>query len=340
MTLGVISRCAVWGSAASLGCSGAPARSLSLSNTGTSTPAIIFSAGKPCQDEPDIQAQARSSAMALGAGLRQLGFSPVTVVTNPSRTEILDAVHSLGPRPGLVAYSGHGAVLDAAGHVQERCAERGGPCHSALCLADNDKLTLDEVVAEVAATTELAVLLIDACSSAHVDLRLARAPLSVISASPFSTSLAESGRTPLSDAFARLATDLDLDCDARLADWELFNGLNRLIALENDGSAMPKLRRQIRGEAAPLLRGGHTTCWPERKSRSAMLPDGSETYACESGRCSRIEGFVAPQTPISFDGKNYPANVVAATPCADDTGQCFRLTSGAATIAKSEGAVR
>jgi hypothetical protein len=170
-------------------------------------------------------------AKSVAATLAALGQQPRWFTT---RTELLAALaHHRSGGWLLLFISGHGSASTGSSRV---CIGDGnGP---------GEWLDIDgELLPALPPALAGAVIVLDSCSSAHVDPRRARIPTAILSASPYAIETnALFGATVL-DA---LATASDDNCNGVFDDDDLFAGLIRrlagqlsLVAFE----AWPKLRR-------------------------------------------------------------------------------------------------
>lgn len=151
-----------------------------------------------------------------------------------TRAALLDALHRETPRGWLLLLiSGHG-IADGRG--------------SRACIGQADRpgewLDIDgELLPALPASLSGAVVVLDSCSSAHVDPRKARIPTAIVSASPYAI---DTGALFGATVIASLAAATDENCNGVFDDDDLFAGLNHrlqsslsLTAFE----AWPKLRR-------------------------------------------------------------------------------------------------
>lgn len=167
------------------------------------------------------------------ATLAALGQQPRWFRT---RAELLAA---LGQRGGggwlLLLISGHGSASTGSSRV---------------CIGDGDRpgewLDIDgELLPAVAAAPGLAgaVIVLDSCSSAHVDPRRARIPTAILSASPY---VIETGALFGATVLDTLAAASDDNCNGVFDDDDLFAALTRRLAGQLSLAAFeawPKLRR-------------------------------------------------------------------------------------------------
>jgi hypothetical protein len=121
--------------------------------------------------------------------------------------------------------------------------------------------------------------------------------------------------------------NVDIDCDSRLSDWELFRGFTRSMRADEFASPHPKLRRHVREETPPLVASPGSSCWPHKKDRKQTFPDVIEPYSCGASHRLRVEGFVEPEGTLMIGGATERASELVAVPCEHDSGQCFRRKS-------------
>jgi hypothetical protein len=173
----------------------------------------------------------RSIAGQVDAAMAQLGR---TVRRFATREALLTGLRDAAPRGWLFLFiSGHG-LGDAGG--SRACigqADRRGEW------LDINKDLLPALPASLAG----AVIVLDSCSSAHVDPTVARIPTAIVSASPY---VVDTGALFGATVLASLAAASDENCNGVFDDDDLFAGLSHrlqsslsLTAFE----AWPKLRR-------------------------------------------------------------------------------------------------
>jgi len=288
----------------------------------------VIATGSACPGLSDIGGAVAHGVRQAAARLKALGFVEERPLQEPALEQLLAEVGRRRDAPIVFLYSGHGLLTHGDGGLRvDACPSTGPRCYSEACLGEGDEnVRFDDLVAAVHPDTPLALFLLDACTSADVDVRTARTNVSVMSTSPFLLNVDTSPEqgTVLSRALARLdSTSVDPNCDGEVTDLELFGTLSGRIEQGRLGQAVPKLRRQVR-EPVPLLR--------RRPAPDCVaLPHPMEGPASE-----RIEGdpvvlrlsVAAAADGIDVDGKHYPREVLIPTACRKPTGQCFRLPEG------------
>jgi hypothetical protein len=174
---------------------------------------------------------ARSLHVQLDDAMKRLGRTPRQIST---RAALLSALHNDAPRGWLFLFiSGHGIG-------------EGG--NSRVCVGTGDEpgewLDINrELLPALPGSLSGAVIVLDSCSSAHVDARLAHIPVALVSASPYEIEMgALFGGTVLSS----LAAASDDNCNGVFDDDDLFAGLNHRLQSSMSLTAFeawPKLRR-------------------------------------------------------------------------------------------------
>lgn len=197
------------------------------------SPAACPGAGGVLIDyERSIQTQLDAAMTRLGAQARRF----------QTRAALLDALHNQPPSGWLLLFfSGHGTA-------------DGGP--SRVCIGDRDHrgewLDINrELLPALPASLGGAVIVLDNCSSAHVDPRIARVPTAIVSASPYQI---DTGALFGATLLATLAAARDDNCNGVFDDDDLFAGLNHRLQASltlTSFEAWPKLRRNA-PSAVPL----------------------------------------------------------------------------------------
>jgi hypothetical protein len=189
------------------------------------SPAVCQGVERPLGDYEQPIAERASATMAT------LGRQPRWFTT---RAALLDALaHRTAGGWLLLFISGHGSASTGSSRV---CIGDGtGP---------GDWLDIDdELLPALPPALGGAVIVLDSCSSAHVDPRRARIPTAILSASPYAIEPGALFGATVLDALAAASDD---NCNGVFDDDDLFAGLARrlagqpsLVAFE----AWPKLRR-------------------------------------------------------------------------------------------------
>ncbi|TMQ06026.1 MAG: hypothetical protein E6J90_28815 [Deltaproteobacteria bacterium] len=190
----------------------------------TSSAECDGAAGTLVEYERGIAAQLDSAMAQLGRPTRRFA----------TRSALLDALHHDAPRGWLFLFiSGHGL---------------GDSLGSRTCIGQSDKpgewLDIDhDLLPALPVSLSGAIIVLDSCSSAHVDPRTARIPTAIVSASPY---VVDTGALFGATVIAALAAATDDNCNGVFDDDDLFAGLSHrlqsslsLTAFE----AWPKLRR-------------------------------------------------------------------------------------------------
>jgi hypothetical protein len=153
-------------------------------------------------------------------------------------------------------FSGHARCSEYDPNHSMRCSPRA---RSELCFED-DRAAVDDLIALIPSTVPYAVVALNACYSANVDVRHSAVPIAVLSASP--TFVVTESKTALGpwliDALSGAA---DVNRDGLVDDRELLDRVWSESERKRDneprvaGSLSPKLRRQA-WTAIPVLRTG------------------------------------------------------------------------------------
>lgn len=328
--------------------------------------ALLVPGGSPCgpssRSTLSMEASVRDGMAAVQRRLGELGFGPVRLLDDIEPQAVLDAVRAAEPMPLLLLYSGHGALYragtqpvgygrDSAAELDACVPERGARCVSTVCLGEH-RLALDALVSAVPSSTPLALIVADACVSAHVDVRAARTDVSVLSLSPHALSQPRTlnERTYVANALPRLESRVaDLDCDGSVTDLEFFFWLTSEIdCVESEerraaghsrsqdpgarsGSVdplyelpRPKLRRQVTGRGV-LFGGGAVSdgCRPRRLDELAATQAGARARHTDPPAVE-VQGAVRPETRLRWKGQPLDHARLIPMPCEAAVGQCFR----------------
>jgi hypothetical protein len=287
---------------------------------------ITAGTGHGCPGSLDIKDKVLDGTEHASGHLERMGFRVLDPLEEPNREELLQEVSRPYDAPVLFLYSGHAVLTTADGRVAtaEECVSADPPCRSAACLPGGSPLAFAEIVAMAAPSTPLAVFLLDACSSADVDVRRARTNAAVISASPLpvKASAVPVAATLLTQGIQRLdVAGMDLDCDGAIDDEELFRVLSSRLEQGGFHEAIPKLRRQV-WTPTPLLAAptsGKCVAQPQAESAEVDVEilDGGDADLRALAPVSR-EG-------VLVDGVHHPASALVPVVCSQPIGQCFRI---------------
>lgn len=190
--------------------------------------------------ERSVNAQLDAAMTRLGAQARRF----------QTRAALLGALRAQPPSGWLVLlFSGHGMA-------------DGGS--SRVCVGDSEHhgewLDIDrDLLPALPASLSGAVIVLDSCSSAHVDPRIAHVPTAIVSASPYQV---DTGALFGATVLATLAAARDDNCNGVFDDDDLFAGLNHQLQASltlTSFEAWPKLRRNapspvplpVRAQPAP-----------------------------------------------------------------------------------------
>lgn len=297
---------------------------------------LLIAAGRPCSDEDDLHEGIRRDMATVESHLRALGFDTITRLDDPDAATLLKWLARPITRPLLVLHAGHGFVHKSPAAPAPRspsgvqvtpiCSEMGPGCTSTLCVS-KQFLDVDALVASVATSRQFAVLIVDACSSAHVDVRRATTAVSVLSATPISLTTNVSGRTFIAETLSKLQlTEADTDCDGSLTDVELYHWLDRELPRSTGTSPQPKLRRQTDTPWFTLLRSeGRSQCATTSHSRD--VGEEPVVFNRRPPRHVRMTGCVRPrgEGKVPWDDRVEPLARLVPMPCTAGVGQCFRL---------------
>jgi hypothetical protein len=263
---------------------------------------------------------------------------PAHVVHVGGRDEVLAAMREASGAPAVVVYMGHGALLSgdlkppgtAGGRLPSpltflrSCPETGERCLSVACVG-NSPLAIEEMVEAVPENAPPVILLADACTSAHVDLRRVnpRSQVAVLSMTPAAIRMLVSGKTIATRAIEDLAAQpLDADCDGIIDDLELFDGLNRVATQGSVTGAQPKYRRAL-DNRVPIVRSDRRSgCTPLLHSTHAPT---SLTVSQEVDGSFLVRGRFGAASTLSWAGAELQPRDLVPLPCLGAVGQCFRL---------------
>lgn len=302
-----------------LSCRGRPSPDAIATKTVALPTVLTIAAGAAClPGQRDIRQWVEPAIDAAERRFRSWGLHDIRKV-DARRRAVLDELERPRREPLIVLFAGHGALREPRAKTSawvSQCSETGPRCVSMACTGT--PLSFDDMVHAVSPSVPWALFLLDACTSAHVDVRLARTRVSVASISPFAVdgdlSLLTRGIAALDDA------KLDGDCDGSVTDIEFFRALD--LDLPEGGErgaflANPKLRRQVPGPL-PLF------ALPAQKG---CLPHDVPNYRGVERLDARVyvtHEALRPGEPLLWDGRAIPASSLQLVPCENDVGQCFR----------------
>lgn len=165
--------------------------------------------------------------------------------------ELLAELSRADPRPLVLLYVGHARAVqpdpEPAGEPDATKAMPSAnvrrPGKTALCLQQGP-LIVEDLLAHTHPSVAYAVLLLDACESADVDVRPSPVPAAVLSASPLPVTTTRAGRTALaSDLIAALPCG-DHNGDGWVDDGELLEALATIQPPVPTRTPLARLRRQ------------------------------------------------------------------------------------------------
>jgi len=252
-------------------CSGAQARTPAPVETyGLHPHVVLFTSSAACPGgSSDIARHVGQKAVETEQALTSIDPEMVHL-NDPTADDIEREIALPGGQPLFVVYLGHGCQsVDGA-----NCDNERGP--SGLCLRTDTAsgsrswLGVERLLDRVSNNRPWVVLVVDACSSADIDVQHAKVPSSVISASPWDVS-AGSFSSLLGQA---LRAPVDRNCDGWFSDQELLemlvdaNEASVSRALVDEYAPDPKLRRQAWAEL-PLWRVAMAGCNPSREAAEA-----------------------------------------------------------------------
>lgn len=134
---------------------------------------LVIASGRECPSgRHPLMKTAREEADALSSVMRSFGGPEPTILYDPRVREVEEHIRRSNPGHLLLLLIGHGTMNEFAGGVR-----------SAFCLVDG-ALPIDEMLMWLPAHVSQAVVVLDSCLSAHVDVRRSAVPTSVISATP------------------------------------------------------------------------------------------------------------------------------------------------------------
>lgn len=205
--------------------------------TGPAPRVVVATAWRQCGSdagEPDagLKGAIDSELPAILSALRTATGAQPWVLPGAKTCELQATLETKAPVPLVLVFIGHGILRSET--------EGGG---SRLCL-DDGPADVDKMLAFLHPSTPHAVLILDACFSADVDVRESPVPVSVISASIGTVEGWKSGKTALGGHLAQALERADGNRDEVVTDRELLQRLLELIGPPVQGRPRPVLRRQ------------------------------------------------------------------------------------------------
>ncbi len=228
------------------------------------TQVLIIAAGSDCDGRHhELENGVRAAADELSDAIIGRGGPKPVQVVSPRRCEVEAHVKSLDARPLMLVYIGHGRLeadcdgdaLNDCRQTEQWCCDSDcgtsseAPRQSNLCLADGE-LSVNQIVEWIPWNVPEALVVVDACCSADVDLRRSRVPTSLLSATPLRV-FTDRGRPVLTGRMAaglREIESIDGETIERnmfgiRTDEELFDYVRQVARLDDAHSVLPKLRK-------------------------------------------------------------------------------------------------
>jgi hypothetical protein len=170
-----------------------------------------------------------------------------------TQKQLREMISTTDRRPIVIFYSGHGICEPTSSSDYASCSASG---KSKLCLKDGP-IEVDLLVSLLDSPISYAVLILNSCFSAHLDVRKANIPLSVLSASTRRISTEGTG-LPLSSFLSQDLQSADGNGDGWIDDYELLQFYYRIQnesanSTLKQGDVAPRLRRQA-FSALPVFR--------------------------------------------------------------------------------------
>jgi hypothetical protein len=284
----------------------------------------LVSSGYDCRHQATIaRAALAAEGQAVATALAAQGTHVTTRLVDPTSDELLKGVAVEAHGPLLWMYSGHGDLVHPGTRTLLADEEKQSPTRladSVLCLADGP-LPIERVVLALPPSAPFALMIVNACFSADVDIRSARTEMALVS---LSTQMAKTdpASSPLGQAMRQASlANLDRDCDGWLSDGELFAYLQDQAPARGYGAPILKLRRQTHEPTPHLF--ATTGCHPElpiEREGAGLL---FEPYQHHGLWRVRVTGYLSPDAAIVLDGQTIAAKQLHAVGCRFDTGQCF-----------------
>jgi hypothetical protein len=235
----------------------------------------------------------------------------------PSHELLLDVIARPRRTPLLVYFGGHGVLLPDDPY-------RG---QSAIC-SSGQPLLVEHVVHALPKDAPFVFLLLNACFSAHVDVRIEQPPLAVLSAHSGRLDTTAMNDTVLGQLLpAAFSSAADANHDATISDVELFRWIERAAQPAYPGDPFqphPKLRAQT-DAALPVLRLDRKRI--EFASAKTRAPPRVSVDRRPPHTFVRVEGFIAPDGKLHDFERTWSMDQLFAFPCAESTGQCFLVRS-------------
>ena len=205
--------------------------------TGPAPRVVVATAWRNCglhdgELDETLKASIDSELPAILAALRKTTGAEPLLLPGAKASDLKATVETKAPVPVVLTFIGHGIL---------RSEKEGGG--SRLCM-DDGPLDVDAALAFLNPHTPHAVLILDACSSANVDVRASPVPVSVVSASSDSVKAWRSGWTAFGEFLAQALEHADRNHDGVTTDRELLRALAELSGTPVSGRLRPSLRRQ------------------------------------------------------------------------------------------------
>jgi hypothetical protein len=275
-------------------------------------------------------------------GFAQLGFAP-RVVSEVDSDTVITEFRRKHEQPTIFVYSGHGGLVhgsvprDEEPVTPERplipsCPDEGPRCTSLVCLSDGWHV-VDQLIEHLNGETPFALLVLEACTAADVDPRVAHTEVAVLSLTRERMAIVpnqvrdtserhKAGMTTLlGTAMAELVRHgiADLDCDGAIDELEFSEAVAARLKRGTTADALPTLRSQTR-DRHRLVRTRATACVP--RTTSIALDD--EPYSIEGREFVRLHGFIAQTRTAPLFRGAVAVSQLAPVACQDFEGQCFR----------------
>ena len=172
----------------------------------------------------------------------------VQTMHEPRQQALLDAISRPRRAPFFVYFGGHGIL-------SPNDLYRG---QSALCVSGRP-LLVSKIISSLPKDAAFVFLLLNACYSAHVDIRIERPPVAVLSAHSSKLKIKSNGETVLGALLpTMLSTEADTNGDGFISDFEMLRCIERKAESTYPGKSFkpaPRLRTQANSEL-PALRVG------------------------------------------------------------------------------------
>lgn len=244
-----------------------------------------------CEDQQEGPVMAMAKAISEKRSTLENALG-VTIRRLRNRPELQAALGETDARPLVLVYVGYGRSLEA---------------RSELCLSDGP-LVVNDALGWIHGGVPYAVLILDGCETADVDVSLSPVPTSVLSASPLPIDTDSSDRTGLGTLLPDALAPGDTNRDGWVDDRELLDSL-QAGKRESGNALLPRLRRQawsplpvfaVGAARLPSIQSTPCVEWgtgSERPSPGNMEPDllkedwGLLQRSSARARGSSCEGF-------------------------------------------------